>query len=576
MKINQLNFMIGGMAGDGVDRPGALFAQLCVREGLNVHSTAEFYSVIKGYNFAYQMRVSQKPVLSHLNHYDLILAFDKQTTERHVAEVVPGGGVIYDPVIAGGELHREDIHLFPIPLKQIAKEKAGLDLAKNIVGLGAVIALLDYPLEDFLKMIAVVFGKKGEIIIKKNVEAAQAGYDYIREHFKQEFNYRLQPIVSEKRMLIDANEAMALGAIKAGCKFVSEYPMTPSTSILHCMARHSRQCNISVNHVEDEISAINMAVGAGYAGVRALVGTSGGGFALMSEAVGLAGMLEVPVVIVEAQRPGPSTGLPTRTGQGDLRQVLHASQGDFPKIVMSPGTHEEAFYMAFEAFNLAEKYQCPVMILSEKYLSEGRSSVPFFKHDHLKINRGKLLQESEIPEGFKRFAESEDGISPRTLPGQKGGAHTASSYEHREDGYFTEEIEDCISIHARRMRKLETLEKELPQAHLEGPLEAQVTLVCWGATYGPAYEAMEWLEKEGVSANLLHVKYFAPFQPGVRELLKSAKHPILVEGNISAQLGGLIREKTGVHLEDQILDWSGRPFTPDGIAREVMRILNQN
>lgn len=575
MKINQLNFMIGGMAGDGVDRPGALFAQMCVREGLHVHSTAEFYSVIKGYNSVYQMRVSPEPLYSHLNHYDLILAFDKQTTERHLSEVVPGGGVIYDPAIAGEELKRDDIFLFPVPLKQIAKEKAGLDLAKNIVGLGAVIGLLDYSLDDFLKMIGVIFGKKGEVIVKKNVEAAQAGYDYIRQNFKHEFNYRLQPIESEKKMLIDGNEIMALGAIKAGCKFVSEYPMTPSTSVLHSMARHSRQHDISVNHVEDEISAINMAVGAGYAGVRALVGTSGGGFALMTEAVGLAGMLEVPVVLIEAQRPGPSTGLPTRTGQGDLRQVLHASQGDFPKIVMAPGTHEEAFYMAFEAFNLAEKYQCPVMILSEKYLSEGRSSVPFLKHDHLKINRGKLLKESEIPEGFKRFAESEDGISPRTIPGQKGGAHTASSYEHREDGYFTEEIDDCISIHARRMRKMETALAEIPKAKLEGEANAQVTLVCWGATYGPAREAMEWLKKDGVSANLLHVKYFSPFQPGVKEILEVSTQPILIEGNISAQLGGLITEKTGFEIQDKILDWSGRPFTPDGIAQKVMEILKK-
>ncbi len=443
------------------------------------------------------------------------------------------------------------------------------------MGLGSAIALLDYPFEAFSQLIAATFAMKGEAVVKSNIEAARAGYEHIRQNFHLEFNYHLEPRPAKPALLLNGNEAISLGAIKAGCKFLSEYPMTPSSSILHCMAKHARTFDLSVNHVEDEISAINMAVGAGYAGVRSMAGTSGGGFALMTEAIGLAGMIEAPVVIVEAQRPGPSTGLPTRTGQGDLRTAMHASQGEFPKIVMSPGTHEEAFTMAFEAFNLAEAYQCPVILLSEKYLSEGRSSVPELKHDHLKIDRGKLLKEDQIPAGFRRFAESEDGISPRTVPGQKGGAHTASSYEHREDGYFTEEIDECLSIQARRMRKMETLQKQLPLARLEGSQGAEVTLVCWGATYGPALEALEHLQEKGVTANLLHIKYLLPLQPGVRAALEKTKHPILVEGNITAQLGGLIAEKAGIEIQDKILDWSGRPFTPEGIAEKVLEILKK-
>ena len=295
----------------------------------------------------------------------------------------------------------------------------------------------------------------------------------------------------------------------------------------------------------------------------------------MTEAIGLAGMTEVPVVIVEVQRPGPSTGLPTRSGQGDLRQVMHASQGDFPKIVMSPGTHEEAFYMAFEAFNLAEIYQCPVILLSEKYLAEGSANLPFLDVFSLKINRGQLLSEDKIPENFKRFSNRKNGISPRVIPGQKRGAHTASSYEHREDGYFTEEIEPCREINEKRMRKMETLEKILPSAKLEGPENADITLVCWGATYGPAHEAMNLLKQKRVIANLLHIKYLMPFQPGAREILEKTKRPIIVEGNISAQLGGLIAEKVGIDIQSKVLDYSGRPFTPDFITDRVLKILNK-
>ena len=565
--------MVGGTAGEGVDLPGTLFAKLCMHAGLRLKTNAEFFSVIKGYTNIYQIRASEKPVYSHLDKYDLVLALDKETTDKYLDDIVEGGGVIYDPAIA--ELkNKKGLKLFPVPLREIAKEKVGLDLAKNVVGIGAACGLLDYPADALLDLLIKTFAKKGKEITSKNIDAAQAGYNYVREKFPKEFDYILKPLKdSEKTFMANGNYMISFGAIKAGCKFVSEYPMTPSSSILHCMAKHARDFNVSVNHVEDELSAINMAIGAGWAGARSMAATSGGGFALMTEAIGLAGMTEVPVVIIEVQRPGPSTGLPTRSGQGDLRQVMHASQGDFPKIVLSPGTHEEAFYMAFEAFNLAEMYQCPVILLTEKYLGEGSANIPFPDTTGLKINRGKLLTEDKIPENFKRFEDTKNGISSRTVPSQKGGAHTASSYEHREDGYFTEEIEPCRKINERRMRKMETLEKLLPPVKLEGPQDADVTLVCWGATYGPAYETMDLLKKKGVTANLLHVKYLLPLQPGVREILEKTKRPIIVEGNITAQLGGLIAEKAGIDIQSTVLDYSGRPFTPDFITEKVLKLI---
>ncbi len=571
MKRNELNFMIGGKAGEGIDVPGTMFAKLCMHVGLRFHTTAEFYSVIKGYNNINQIRVGEQHVPTHTNDYDLILALDKDTTDRYVDQVVPGGGVIYDPKLT--DVEHEGINLFPVPLRQIARDKVGMELAKNIVGIGAVMGLLDFPMEPLMELIKQTFERKGEDIVTKNINAAQAGYDYVKENFDLNFDYKIEPVENaEKTFMVNGNQAISLGAIQAGCKFVSEYPMTPSTSVLHCMAKHAREYDISVNHVEDEISAINMAIGAGYAGTRSLVATSGGGFALMTEAIGLAGMLESPVVVIDCQRPGPSTGLPTRSGQGDLRQVMHASQDDFPRIVLSPGSHEEAFYMSFEAFNLAEKYQCPVLMLSEKYLSEGFANLPYLKTEHLKVDRGKLLKDSEIKEDFKRYRSTEDGVTNRTIPGQPGGAHTATSYEHDEVGYFNEEVDVCVDMKARRMKKMETIEANLPKAKLIGDENADITLVCWGATYGSAMEAMNTMNAEGKSVNLLHVKYMIPFQPGVKEILEAAKHPILIEGNYSAQMGGLITEKTSFVIEDKILDWSGRPFTSKLIVEEVMKL----
>ncbi|MBU0706472.1 2-oxoacid:acceptor oxidoreductase subunit alpha [Patescibacteria group bacterium] len=596
MKINELNFMIGGKAGEGIEVPGNMFAKICMHAGLWLHSTQEFYSVIKGYNNINQIRVAEQPVKSHTNRYDLVLSIDDETVPRYYEDIVPGGGVIYDPslvsadsrqseLVPGGALKydaklmkkalsRDDINYFPVPMSEIAQEKVGLKLARNIVGIGACMALLDYEIQPLLDLIVKTFARKGDDIVNKNIDAAQAGYNYVREHFSRQFNYQIRNVKNPvKKFFADGNEVMVFGAIKAGLKFVAEYPMTPSSSVLHTSAKYAQKYDISVNHVEDELSAMNMAVGAGYAGVRSLVATSGGGFALMTEAVGMAGMIEAPVVCIEVQRPGPSSGLPTRSGQGDLRQVMHASQGEFPRIVMAPGHHEEAFYMAHEAFNLAERYQCPVFIISEKYLSEGHATLPFLETGHLTIDRGKLLKESEIKAGYKRYSFTEDGICPRSIPGQKGGAHLANSYEHLESGYSTEEVHHVNAMYERRMKKMETIEKNLPHAELEGDPKADYTIVCWGGTYMPASEAINMLTRDGIGVNMLHVKYMLPLQPGVREILEHCKRPVLVEGNYTAMLGGVIAEKAGIDIQSKILDYSGRPFTPDFIYARVKNLV---
>ena len=598
MKINEFNFMIGGKAGEGIEVPGNMFAQICMHAGLWLHATREFYSVIKGYNNINQIRVSENPVKSHINEFDLVLGIDDETVPRYFQDVVSGGGIIYDPSLVSEKsvqsevrpngalvydaklmkeaLGRKDINYFPIPMSDIAMEKVGLKLAKNIVGIGATLALLDYEIQPLLDLIVKIFARKGNEVVDKNIDAAQAGYNYAREKFSREFNYQLRNIKSPvKKFFADGNEVMVFGAIKSGLKFVAEYPMTPSSAVLHTTAKYAQKYDISVNHVEDEISAMNMAIGAGYAGVRSLVATSGGGFALMTEAVGMAGMIEAPIVCIECQRPGPSSGLPTRSGQGDLRQVMHASQGEFPRIVMSPGHHEEAFYMAHEAFNMAERYQCPVFIVSEKYLCEGFATLPYLKTDHLKIDRGKLLKEPEIKAGYKRYQITEDGLPPRTIPGQKGGAHLANTYEHLESGHSTEELEHVNAMFERRMKKAELIEKDLPVAQLEGDPDADFTIVCWGATYMPASEALDMLAANGIRANMLHVKYMLPLQPGVRDILEYCKRPVLVEGNYTGLLGGVIAEKAGIDIQTKILDYSGRPFTPHKIYEEIKKLTKK-
>ena len=587
--------MIGGKAGEGIEVPGNMFAKICMNAGLWLNATREFYSVIKGYNNINQIRVSEHPVKSHINKYDLILAIDDETVPRYFKDVVPGGGIVYDPSLVSEEsvqsevrpggalvydaklmkeaLSREDINYFPVPMSDIAMEKVGLKLAKNIVGIGATLALLDYEIQPLLDLIVKTFARKGDEVVNKNIDAAQAGYNYAKEKFGREFNYQIRHVKEPvKKFFADGNELMTFGAIKSGLKFVSEYPMTPSSAVLHTAAKYAQKYNISVNHVEDELSAMNMAIGAGFAGVRSLVATSGGGFALMTEAVGMAGMIEAPVVCIECQRPGPSSGLPTRSGQGDLRQVMHASQGEFPRIVMSPGHHEEAFYMAHEAFNLAERYQCPVFIISEKYLCEGRATLPYLKTDHLKVDRGKLLKQSEIKEGYKRYEITEDAICSRSIPGQKGGAYLANTYEHLESGYPTEEVGHVNPMYERRMKKIELIEKNLPPAELVGEAGTDFTIVCWGATYMPASEAMDMLAADGISVNMLHVKYMSPLQPGVREVLEQCKRPVLVEGNYTGLLGGVIAEKAGVDIMTKVLDYSGRPFTPDKLYEEIKKL----
>jgi len=580
MKDNGLSWKIGGEAGYGIMTTGLIFAKVCSRAGLRVFDHIEYPSLIRGGHNTYQVRAEVEEVFSHVKNVDLLVALNEETIDKHKEELAPGGGIIYDGDViplSKEDLRREDVKLYHIPLLRLAEESGGRRIMINSVALGASVALIGFDFEMISDVIRDVYRGKAKETIEFNIKAAKLGYDYVKsKEMEKDFRRKLPKVAGKRRMLLTGNEAVGLGAIKAGCKFYAAYPMTPSSSILHFMASQERNFSLVVKHTEDEIAAINMAIGAGFAGARAMTATSGGGFSLMSEALGLAAMTETPIVVVVCQRPGPSTGLPTRTEQGDLKFVLHASQGDFPRFVIAPGDIEECFYKTIEAFNLGEKYQCPVILILDKYLSESHKAAEEFDVSGIKIERGLLLSNEELEriEEFKRYEFTETGISPRTIPSQRRGIFTATGNEHDETGYLSEDKPVRTKMMDKRFRKFEQAEKEIPEPKLFGPKDAEVTIIAWGSTKGPVKEAMRLLGRDGVKANFLQILYISPFPTNtVLKIIEASKRMVIVENNKTAQLASLIKEKTGKEIEYKILKYDGRQFFPTEIYQRVKEVL---
>jgi 2-oxoglutarate ferredoxin oxidoreductase subunit alpha len=580
MKDNGLSWKIGGEAGYGIMTTGLIFAKVCSRAGLRVFDHIEYPSLIRGGHNTYQVTAEVEEVFSHVKHVDLLVALNEETIDKHKEELAPGGGIIYDGDViplSKEDLRREDVKLYNIPLLRLAEESGGRRIMINSVALGASVALIGFDFEMISDVIRDVYRGKAKETIEFNIKAAKLGYDHVKsKEMEKDFRRKLPRVAGKRQMLLTGNEAVGLGAIKAGCKFYAAYPMTPSSSILHFMASQERNFSLVAKHTEDEIAAINMAIGAGFAGARAMTATSGGGFSLMSEVLGLAAMTETPIVVVVCQRPGPSTGLPTRTEQGDLKFVLHASQGDFPRFVIAPGDIEECFYKTIEAFNLGEKYQCPVILILDKYLSESHKTAEEFDVTGIKIERGLLLSNEELEriEEFKRYEFTETGISPRTIPSQRRGIFTATGNEHDETGYLSEDKTVRTKMMDKRFRKFEQAEKEIPEPKLFGPKNAEVTIIAWGSTKGPVKEAMRLLDRDGVKANFLQILYISPFPTKtVSKIIETSKRTVIVENNKTAQLASLIKEKTGKEIEHKILKYDGRQFFPTEIYQRVKEVL---
>ncbi len=557
-------FKIGGEAGNGIMSAGLTFSRLVTRSGYYIFNYTEYPSLIRGGHNVMQTSISTTPVTSQYFTTDFLVALNQETIDLHLAELTPSSYVLYDSNL-NIKVDNLPCKCFAIPLTDLVKKANGSMVMRNAAALSASIVLLGGSLDIFSQILDEELDGKKELVREMNHRIIDTAKSFVLENYAHDIKdvLKVLPNVTPK-IVATGNEAAALGALAGGMNFFSVYPMTPTSNIMHYLSPLQNDYGFIYKQPEDEISAINMAIGASHAGSRAMVATSGGGFCLMSEGYGLSGITETPLVIIEGMRGSPATGLPTWTEQGDLRFVLHAHQGDFPKIVLAPGDHQEVFSAVADAFNLADIYQCPVVVLLDKYLCESHLSTDPYSYPDYKINRGKYTKDKQ--DNFSRYELSPDGISLRSVPGT-GNFILANSDEHDTFGYSIEDSKNRISQMKKRMQKIETCKQNHMQPPvLYGPKDAPITIVSWGSNKLPIFEALKQVEH----ANFLQVTWLNPFpSDSVSKHLKNAKHIVNLECNYSGQLAGLIREKTGINITDNFLKYDGRPFYPEEIVKKL-------
>ena len=568
---------IGGAAGQGVATPGNILAKLFARRGLHINAYNAYQSIIRGGHTFLTIRTSERPVRCMGDDLAMLIPLNQDTMDRHLERMRPGSSVLYDGDRVKPGAAAEGVQLCPLPLAQLAKNI----LYYNTAAVAAVLRLVGVDLKPFEDMLAQQFKRKGDAVVAENLTAARAAYDYAGTRFKP-YAFSL-PDTGKRLAVATGNESLAMGGVAAGVKFYCAYPMSPSTGVLMWMARHARQLGIMVRQVEDELGVINMAIGAAHTGCRAMCATSGGGFALMSEALGAAAMMEIPVVCINVQRAGPATGVPTKTEQGDLWQVLGAGQGDYPRIIAAPTSIRDCFHLVPEIFNLADKFQCPGIVLADLLESEGFST---FEPKELEFNpprdRGEVIGlDGEAPEvngGYKRYSMTDSGISPRAIPGTPGHAHVVATDEHDEDGVLiSDEFTDPHkrqAIMERRGRKMDGVLPLLDPPRFTGPGDAEVTLVGWGSTEGVIDEAVEQLAARGVVANHLQIRWLVPLQAeAIAKALSGARNLVVVENNFSGQFARYLRAETGIAADAHIRKYDGEPFLPHQVVNGVEKIL---
>ena len=571
---------VGGAPGQGIEAAGKSISQICARYGLNVFTYTAYQSLIRGGHSFLTIRISSEPVANHGDKIDLIIALDANSVEKHLPHVAPGGALIYNSEHVKEPPTRDDIQLCPISYKELTNDPDRKALMLNVCMSSVALQLVGIDLAVLEDIIVLTFLKrKGQAVVDANIAAARASYDYAAEHFTPldvQFERQDTPLAFGS-----GNMLMAMGGAAAGVKFYAAYPMSPSTGILHWMAPNARDLGIIVRQCEDEISVVNMVIGAAHTGARAMCATSGGGFALMSEAIGSAGMMEIPIVVVNVQRGGPSTGLPTKTEQGDLWQVLGASQGDFPKIVVSPTSMMDGFDTIPELFNLVDKFQCPGMVLTDLSLAEGHTTfVPDSINWQPKIDRGELITGQGQPDGeYLRYQITDSGISPRAIPGTPGHTHVVATDDHDEDGgLISDEFTNPHKrrdIMEKRQRKMEGIVELLPPPTLEGPEDAEVTLIGWGSTHGVIGEAAQMLNEAGIATNHIHFKWLYPMdEDAVNEVLAKSAHSIIVECNYTGQFARFLRGETGFKADGHIRKYDGEPFMPHHVVDGTRELLN--
>ncbi len=571
---------IGGAAGQGIATPGDILARLFVRRGLHLNAYNAYQSIIRGGHIFLILRVGVERVQSMGDKIDALIPLNQDTMDRHLKHLQAGGACLYDGDKLKPGKANDGVQLCALPVRELAGA-AKVPNAQNTIALGALMQMTSVPFEALESSIAAQFGKKGkaDTVVTENVTVARAGYDYAAAHFKP-FSVSL-PDTGKRYAFLEGNQALAMGGAAAGVKFYCAYPMSPATGVLHWMAKNARKLGIMVRQVEDEIGVANMAIGAAHAGCRAMCATSGGGFALMTEALGAASMMEIPMVAINVQRAGPATGVPTKTEQGDLWQILGAGQGDYPRAIVAPTTIPDCFHTIPELFNLVDKFQCPGIVLSDLLLSEGRASMaPEEFNFSPKIDRGELITDGNgNGHDYKRFKFTENGVSPRALPGTPGHMYVAATDDHMEDGVL---ISDEFThphkrraMHEKRMRKMDHMLPLIAPPKLFGSAKAQVTLIGWGSTEGVIREAIEKLAgEEGVSANNLQIKWLVPFHTDeIMKILSASKKTIIIENNYSGQFARYLRSETGFAPDAHIRKYDGEPFMPHHIVDGVKEIL---
>ncbi len=560
MKTETLNILIGGEAGQGLVTVGELLARSLVRSGYYIVVTQGYQSRIRGGHNTFAVRVSTGEIRAPQESVDLLIALNQETVQLHLDELSPQGLMVVDQ-----EFDVPKDLCLKVPYKDLS-----LPRYSNVAASGVAGFLLGLQEDLIARLLDDLFGKKDPNLAEQNRKVLSSAFRWCAGQ-KTSFR-KLQPVLNPpKRLMLNANEAIALGALSAGVRFCSFYPMTPSTSISLSLAARAEEMGLIVEQGEDEIAVINMAIGASFAGVPSMAATSGGGFALMVEGVSLAAMTETPVVIVVGQRPGPATGLPTRTEQADLEFVLHAGHGEFPRAIFAPGTVEDGFYLTRKAFELAEQYQGPVFILTDQFLADSfRAVTPFDIGNLPQVHAG--ADPGSVSEPYKRYTLTETGISPRLLPGRSRHLVVVDSDEHTEEGHITEDLSIRTRMVQKRMNKLNGLRGEVTPPVYEGEDRQDLLIVSWGSTRGSVEEAAFRLREKTRRVATLHFSQVWPMAPEqFIGHLQDAGEVVCVEGNATGQLARLIRRESGFEIRKKILRYDGLPITPEWILRELYR-----
>ena len=578
--LQQLSWKVGGQQGEGIESTGEIFSMAMNRLGYYLYGYRHFSSRIKGGHTNNKICVRPTQVRTIPDNLDILVAFDQETIDVNYKELTEQSVILADAKFSPEAPEDCLAPMYIVPFTEIASE-LGTSLMKNMVAIGATSALLNLDKAVFQSVVDEIFGKKGQEVVEKNMQAIQQGYDTMAQQLGDRLGeWEVAPADGNRRLFMIGNDAIAMGALAAGVRFMAAYPITPASEIMEYMIKKLPLFGGAVIQTEDEIAAATMAIGSNYGGVRAFTASAGPGLSLMMEAIGLSGMTEQPLVVVDTQRGGPSTGLPTKQEQSDLMQMIYGTHGEIPKVVIAPSTGEEAFYDTIQAFNIAEELQLPVIILSDLQLSLGKQTVEPFDYSKIEIRRGRLMSDEELPETedkayFKRYEVTEDGISPRVLPGMKHAIHHVTGVEHDETGKPSEAALNRKAQMDKRMKKLNYVNFDQP-VYVNAPHEeADILFVGFNSTRGVLEELQQTLNENGVKVNHAHIRLIHPFPTAeMQPLVSKAKKVVVVENNATGQLANIIKMNVGGHDKIvSVLKYDGTPFLPLSLAKQVKEML---